>query len=47
MPGVYATADLRDGKNIYLAHFGTRDDVWKGSVRLTIIKADSLPAALQ
>jgi hypothetical protein len=47
MPGVYSTADLRDEKNIYLAHFGTHDDVWKGSVRLTIIKADSLPAAVQ
>jgi hypothetical protein len=26
-----------------MVHFGTRDDVWKGRVRLTIIKADSLP----
>jgi hypothetical protein len=29
MPGVYATADLRDGNNFYMAHFGTRDDVWR------------------
>jgi hypothetical protein len=43
MPGTYTTADLRDGKNIYMARFGTRDDVWKGSARLMIIKADSIP----
>jgi hypothetical protein len=30
-----------------MAHFGTRDDVWKGNPRLTIIKADSLPAPSQ
>jgi outer membrane protein assembly factor BamB len=42
-PGVYTTADLRDDENIYMAHFGTSDDVWKGRVRLTIIKTDNLP----
>ncbi len=26
MLGVYASADLRDDKNVYMAHFGTRDD---------------------
>ena len=41
-PGVYATADLRDANNIYMAHFGTREDVWKGRVRLIMIKAESL-----
>jgi hypothetical protein len=46
-PGVYATAHLRDDKNIYMAHFGTRDDVWKGNARLTIIKAKSLPTPSQ
>ena len=39
-PGVYTTADLRDDQNVYMAHFGTSDDVWNGRVRLTIIHTD-------
>jgi hypothetical protein len=46
-PGVYATADLRDANNVYMAHFGTHEDVWKGRVRLIMIKAQSLPPASQ
>jgi len=37
LPGVYTSADLRDGENIYLAHFGTADNVWSDRVRLMII----------
>jgi hypothetical protein len=42
-PGVYTTADLRDDRNIYMAHFGTVDDVWKGRVGLMIIKTKEFP----
>jgi hypothetical protein len=37
--GTYTTADLRDDKRIYMAHFGTNEDVWKGRARLMIIRA--------
>jgi len=35
--GVYTAADLRDDENIYLAHFGSSDNLWSDRVRLMII----------
>ena len=35
--GIYTSADLRDSKNIYLAHFGNNSDLWSGRVRLMVI----------
>lgn len=35
--GIYTAADLRDEKNIYLAHFGDQNNLWGGRVRLMII----------
>jgi hypothetical protein len=35
--GIYTAADLRDEKNIYLAHFGNQQNLWGGHVRLMII----------
>ncbi len=41
-PGVYTTADLRDDENIYMAHFGTNHDIWKGRARLIMIKPKTI-----
>jgi hypothetical protein len=35
--GIYTSADLRDEKNIYLAHFGNQENLWSGRVRLMVI----------
>jgi hypothetical protein len=35
--GIYTSADLRDGANVYFAHFGTARDIWSGSPRLFIL----------
>ena len=37
LPGVYTSADLRDDENIYLAHFGSRDNIWSDRVRLMVL----------
>lgn len=41
LPGIYTSGDLRDGKNIYFAHFGDSQDLWSGKVRLMIIGVPS------
>lgn len=38
--GIYTAADLRDGKNIYLAHFGDQKNLWGGRARLMIITVE-------
>jgi outer membrane protein assembly factor BamB len=38
--GVYTTADLRDDKHVYMAHFGSDADPWKGRARLMVITPD-------
>ena len=35
--GIYTNADLRDDKNIYLAHFGSQENLWSGRARLMVI----------
>jgi hypothetical protein len=35
--GIYTSADLRNEKHIYLAHFGSHEDLWSGRVRLMVI----------
>jgi hypothetical protein len=35
--GIYTSADLRDDKNIYLAHFGDQQNLWGGRARLMVI----------
>jgi hypothetical protein len=35
--GIYTGADVRDEKNIYLAHFGSQENLWSGRVRLMVI----------
>jgi len=37
LPGVYTSADVRDDENIYLAHFGSYDNIWSDRVRLMVI----------
>jgi hypothetical protein len=39
--GAYTSANLHDGRNIYMAHFGTGDNAPSGNASLIIIKADS------
>jgi hypothetical protein len=41
--GIYTSADLRDDKNIYLAHFGSQEDLWSGRVRLMVITVTPEP----
>jgi len=43
--GTYTTADLRDDKRIYMAHFGTKEDVWKGRARLMVISVPEMKNA--
>ena len=35
--GIYTAADLRDDENIYLAHFGTLENLWSGRARLMML----------
>ncbi len=35
--GIYTSADLRDGENIYFSHFGTKADIWSRSASLFIL----------
>jgi hypothetical protein len=41
--GIYTSADLRDDKNIYLAHFGSQENLWSGRVRLMVITVPQEP----
>jgi hypothetical protein len=41
--GIYTAADLRDEKNIYLAHFGDQKNLWGGQARLMIITVSQKP----
>jgi hypothetical protein len=41
--GIYTSADLRDEKNIYLAHFGSQENLWNGRVRLMVITVSPEP----
>lgn len=43
LPGIYTSADARDDQHIYLAHFGTYNNLWTDTARLMIIRAESLP----
>ncbi len=36
-PGVYTSGDLRDGSNIYFAHFGSQDNFWSGKPKLMVL----------
>lgn len=38
--GIYTAADLRDEKNIYLAHFGDPSNLWVGRARLMVIEIE-------
>jgi len=35
--GIYTSADLRDGENIYMSHFGTPSEIWSGKAGLFIL----------
>ncbi len=35
--GIYTSADLRDGENIYFSHFGGTANIWSGNPRLFIL----------
>jgi len=35
--GIYTSADLRDGENIYFSHFGSADELWSGRPRLFML----------
>jgi hypothetical protein len=41
--GIYTSADLRDEENIYLAHFGSQENLWSGRVRLMVITVAPKP----
>jgi hypothetical protein len=41
--GIYTSANLRDDKNIYLAHFGDQQNLWGGRARLMIINVTPEP----
>jgi hypothetical protein len=41
--GIYTSADLRDDKNIYLAHFGSQENLWGGRARLMVINLATEP----
>jgi hypothetical protein len=41
--GIYTAANLRDEHNIYLAHFGNRQNLWSGHVRLMVITVSPAP----
>lgn len=41
--GVYTSADLRDGENLYFSHFGTKSNIWSGTAGLFIIRASPKP----
>ncbi len=43
--GIYTSADLRDSKNIYFAHFGSDTNLWTGKPSLFILPAPSIPVA--
>lgn len=35
--GIYTSADLRDGENIYFSHFGGTANIWSGNPRLFVL----------
>jgi hypothetical protein len=41
--GIYTSADLRDGENIYLSHFGNKWNIWSGEPGLFILKVPPQP----
>ena len=43
LPGIYTSGDLRDEENIYLAHFGSYDNLWSDRARLMIIHLEEKP----
>lgn len=40
---IYTNADLHDEKNIYLAHFGSQQNLWSGRVHLMVITVPQEP----
>lgn len=43
LPGIYTSADLRDGENIYFAHFGEYGKLFSGDARLFILHVPPEP----
>lgn len=41
--GIYTSADVRDGENIYLSHFGGTAELWSGNPRLFILHISPQP----
>lgn len=45
--GIYTSADVRDGENVYFSHVGTAQDIWSGRPRLFILHTPGQRAGMR